>query len=242
MTYLCRERCSHCFGCVKTQPVARCSRLTGFCAPWEDLSWSLWRWERILCSSGPIFECFVAFHCSGMKNQCELQRRSLLRAKWGPFRDSWIPITCHLNPQSQKNNFKNGANSMAMYSTQWEKNIKSMWCIAADCLVYPKLVEYWGVASFFPTPLFLSVQFLPFSGYVFSLGASAAATLSSPLLVCVASDDAEALQKWNIRFSFICGAEVLSAPPIRPQEDWKLNSNFLLISSQLLNSLQRNET
>lgn len=51
---------------------------------------------RILSGSDPIFEYFqwllyIAFYCSGMKNQCELQRRSLLHANWEPFRGQLNP-------------------------------------------------------------------------------------------------------------------------------------------------------
>lgn len=109
--------------------------------------------ERILSCSGPIFEYFqqllyIAFYCPGMKNQCELQRRSLLHANWRPFRGQLNPNDLSSKPTksfhtfTDKNNFKYCANMVAKYSTQWKKNIniniKSKWCIAAGCQVYPQ--------------------------------------------------------------------------------------------------------
>lgn len=54
-------------------------------------------------------------------------------------------------------------------------------------------------------------------------------------LFCIASDDAEQLEtqlKRDILLNFICGAEVLSAPPLTPHEDWTLSSNFIFSLSK----------
>lgn len=96
-----------------------------------------------------------------------------------------------------------------------------------------------------PSPLCYLCSFRQCHVFFFSLDAHTGTIFSSPFLVCIASDDGkrlEALQKWSILLNCICGAKELSAPPGKPQEDWKLNSNFFLISSQLLNLLQQNET
>lgn len=85
--------------------------------------------QRNLSSSDPIFECFqrllyTAFYCSGMKNQCELQRRSPRRANWEAFRGQFNPSdlssesTESFHTLTNQNHFKCCASTMGVYSTQ----------------------------------------------------------------------------------------------------------------------------